>query len=229
MQNIPQLYTVVIPQGIYSGDSFIIRLPLPNQQFITLICPEGYKCGDILELKVYSNISQQKIKTNIDTTSTTQYEIQHSSWNHSPTTIILWIILDIILLGILIAAITIPIYSIQIISKNCNPLLPNKLYYNLWKGIGTTPNCIHNETQFCIKWSNYNAFHFIDQITNASMVYDINLIIWTQSLFIISTIISFLILVYHSIVLIMLTTSNYFVLFIHFSFYFLLFSFLFAK
>ena len=189
-------YLCVYVVGVYAGDTFNVTLPNTGKE-VTVRCPEGLHQGNMMELRVLNTGSVETIVTG----SVLDYQVPTTTWREAVCTIIGWVVIDAVLFGLLLAALTVPIMSIQHVSSGCNgaadPSLPPRLYYNLWHGVGTTPDCKQTADEYCIRWSNNKAWSYIDSIAGSTMQYDTNYFTAVQVLFCIATIVTFFALINH--------------------------------
>ena len=182
--------------GVYAGDTFNVALPTSGKE-VTVRCPEGLQQGNMMELQVLNTGSVETIIAG----SMVDYQISTTTRGEAMWTIFGWVLIDLVLFGLLLAALTVPIMAIQHIPSGCNgaadPTLPLRLYYNLWHGVGTTPDCSQSEDEFCIRWSNNKAWSYIDSITGSTMQYDTHYFTAAQVLLCIAAIMTFFALFNH--------------------------------
>jgi hypothetical protein len=197
--------------GVYAGDTFSVRLPSSDKQ-VTVRCPEGMQHGRLLELRVFDDVPSETFVASGAPTPAFQYQEAGVGWGAAVCTLSWWIAIDVVLLGLLLAALTVPILSYQTIPGGCNtaadPPLPPRLYVNLWLGVGTTPECHQSDSEFCIRWTNKPAWSFIDGISGASMSYDVHYYAGTQTLLVIAAGVAFFALLEHLAVLGSLSTTT---------------------
>ena len=180
--NYQQTYRVKVPQDIRPGDSFAVSIEGISNS-INITCPEGQRPGGLIELKVYSNANHNVTSYDIGAVNPIQYDLYGLTWNHSKITLYWWIVLDALLFCLLTAAILVPTFSTQRISSECSipgNINPTPLYYSYWYGIGTDVSCSTKNGNYCIGWTNKQAWHFIDLVTNAHMERDSNYFVTSQ-------------------------------------------------
>jgi len=181
---------------VYAGDTFNVTLPNTGKE-VTVRCPEGLHQGNMMELRVLNTVSVESTVAE----PTVVHEVNNSNNNFAIFTLSWWFVIDAVLFGLLLAALTVPIFSYQLIPSGCNgaadPSLPPRLYYNLWYGVGTTPDCKQTADEYCIRWSNNKAWSYIDSIAGSTMQYDTNYFTAVQVLFCIATIVTFFALINH--------------------------------
>ena len=190
-------YLCVYVVGVYAGDTFNVTLPNTGKE-VTVRCPEGLHQGNMMELRVLNTVSVESTVAE----PTVVHEVNNSNNNFAIFTLSWWFVIDAVLFGLLLAALTVPIFSYQLIPSGCNgaadPSLPPRLYYNLWHGVGTTPDCKQTADEYCIRWSNNKAWSYIDSIAGSTMQYNTNSIIGSQSVLCVAVIIAFVNLLFHA-------------------------------
>lgn len=186
---VEETYLVSVPDGINSGDTFHVILPDSNKVYC-LTCPKGHIRGTKMELKV-------------NTMHGTPYAATDSGtllFNNSESTVWSWWVGDLILMVLLITSIAVPKFAVQRIPSQCNPdvALPNELYYNFYVGVGTHPNCDTSGDNICIRWSDRNAWGYIDGIVGSYMEANLNYILTSQILLTLATIFAVAMFIYHT-------------------------------
>lgn len=71
----------------------------------------------------------------------------------------LWIFFAVTILILLVLSYSLPKFGVQHISSSCGAINPvsnapmSHMYYNLWKGFGSSPECSNDSQDFCIRWT----------------------------------------------------------------------------
>jgi hypothetical protein len=92
----------------------------------------------------------------------------------------IWIFFNVVVFVLLVLSFSLPKFGVQHISSSCGAINPvtnspiSTMYYNLWYGFGNTPECSNNGGDFCIRWTDGNAWKRFISSVNVSQAFSVS-------------------------------------------------------
>jgi hypothetical protein len=153
---------------------------------ITVICPQGCTGGTKLQIEAMqgdSHAYHEAVRMHgippheavIDTVSN-----RETRRKNRLQILYIWIFFNVVVFILLVLSFSLPKFGVQKISSSCGAINPvtnspiSTMYYNLWYGLGSTPECSNKGGNFCIRWTDSNAWKRFMSTTNASQFYSVS-------------------------------------------------------
>jgi hypothetical protein len=130
---------------------------------ISMVCPSGARAGARLEIQAYDATSQayqRAVEMYRIPAFQAVYEprydnaYQRARQRSRSRVLYFWLLFDFVIFIFLVLSYSVPKFGTQYIGGGCNALNPNTnkklsvLYYNLFRGIGSSPDCADSGDHF---------------------------------------------------------------------------------
>lgn len=170
-------YQVTVPERVRVGDYFNAQL---GASVYTIRCPEGATPGTMLDVRVPQQQGQfQGAPPHYTVTVVRQQPVvDMQEMKRRLTSFLCGRIASLIILFILLTlAYALPVFATMTLSQNCQASNPidgskvNRMYYNLYRGLGNTQTCSTSQSKadFCLKWSNNAFWSRVDDFAGSNM------------------------------------------------------------